>query len=312
MMSVSTPLRLVTYHRKSDPQTNCIIPRIRHGESNMPRVRLQNRLGGQAFTLIELLVVIAIIGILIALLLPAVQKIREAAARMSSTNNLKQLGLAAHNYANNSPYLPNNGAVAGSTDYRTWCWATQMLSYIEQGPMFNGVQAGQPPQGVGVKTYLCPGRSHTPFSTTETTPLINGPHTDYAINAFSFGTNAQLSLAIVSSANGTSNTVLFGEKSMSTGSYSNTGGNLYDYPTYSGGTYGTGRSGMLILKDAPAPTGTGVTNPYDNNNWGSPFSAGGLFCLGDGSVRPISYSISPITFGYALNYQNNIPFTLDQ
>src|SRR6516165_8821928 len=90
----------------------------------------KNRAG---FTLIELLVVIAIIGVLIALLLPAVQKVREAANRIKCANNLKQMGLALHNFHDSHGKLPYARSGGGSKDHG---WAVLLLPYIEQDPAY--------------------------------------------------------------------------------------------------------------------------------------------------------------------------------
>jgi prepilin-type N-terminal cleavage/methylation domain-containing protein/prepilin-type processing-associated H-X9-DG protein len=103
----------------------------------------------RAFTLIELLVVIAIIAILIALLLPAVQQAREAARRTACRNNMKQLGIAMHNYHDLHKRLPMAGQAGGvgtNMDIPfAWCWASMILPQIDQGPLYNQLNVGNSP-----------------------------------------------------------------------------------------------------------------------------------------------------------------------
>jgi len=176
---------------------------------------------GWGFTLIELLVVIAIIAILIGLLVPAVQKVREAAARMSCSNNLHQLGLAVHDYASALQNVPpawssNNGSLYGSLHFF-------LLPYIEGDNIKNaaGNNSANNINGNGsyntpVKTYVCPSDS---------TVWNSYPQggTSYCWNVWIFaggtqwgttpGTNDCKPGTIVSSMpDGTSNTVMFAER----------------------------------------------------------------------------------------------------
>jgi prepilin-type N-terminal cleavage/methylation domain-containing protein len=291
-------------------------------------------LSRRAFTLIELLVVIAIIAILIGLLLPAVQKVREAAARASCQNNLKQIGIAVHSYHDAKGRIPtggtNNSPVINGTSTNVywpdaWTAVFQLLPYIEQGPMYNTVynnfkgQTTVPGIQGGIKIYMCPARGRNQYSnngagsSVQGNPAVGGPFTDYAINTNNGamgGTNdttgatgnpSRVTMTVVTNLNGTSNTAYIGEKSIDPGMYTNTSSSGWDENIFEGGYGGIERSTNVLVRDS-------VGNGGNNNYWGSPHTAGAQFVMLDGSVRMFTWQYSgTATFSEALNYANATP-----
>lgn len=309
----------------------------------------RRRRGG--FTLIELLVVIAIIATLMGLLLPAVQKVREAAARLQSQNNLKNIGIAMHNMHATTNYFPHNGgrkfgdgaanlpaysnpaeSAPGSGTYNDYLsdgianvqfkpsdqrgsWAFTLLPYLEQDNSYNlskdangRALAGQ----TEMKVFTMPARRASgpqPIGTATGQLGNQSVKTDYAMNAGlfslvdfspgnlvptykisnSFGSDASRILTqkprIQDFKNGTSNTIMVGEKSLAIEMYS--GNDYFDAPIFAGGTVGTTRAFPAILRDdrdaVLRPSGV------DFLCWGGPYSGGANFLFGDGSVRTIPF-----------------------
>ena len=187
-----------------------------------------------AFTLIELLVVVAIIAVLIGLLLPAVQKVREAAARNQCQNNLKQIGLACHAYHDVNQALPPGYTATAPYPSTSpgWGWAAYVLPYIEQNNLYRQINLhspleGQPVIGNIIKVYLCPSDNPpaSPFAVTNAIfePVCNAAPCSYAATVGDdsvevddpagngiFYRNSKVRLTDIT--DGTSNTTMIGDR----------------------------------------------------------------------------------------------------
>jgi prepilin-type N-terminal cleavage/methylation domain-containing protein len=226
-----------------------------------------------AFTLIELLVVIAIIGVLIGLILPAVQRARMSAARNSSSNNLHQIALATHQYEGAYKLLPDNVSnIDGSSAYASMSSVfAKILPYVEQQLLYQqGLSKGLSGLQSTVPLYTSPADG----STTDMVGM-----TSYVSNDFVFG-NYGVSLA-ASFKDGQVNTILFTERPMLCSGKYNAWAILVDGTTIN--VHPTTVAARLKAKTVPlfAPGGPSC----DPSRAVSPDTTGILAAMADGSVR---------------------------
>lgn len=265
----------------------------------------------RAFTLIELLVVIAIIAILIGLLLPAVQKVRDASDRATCQNQMKQIGLAFHNFHDAQMRLPKGGKNADDSPASTpanccgpsgrdeWSWTWEILPYIEQSAIAQQTNNSVVYRSI-VKIYYCPTRR---------APELYGnvAKVDYAANGGDNSSNGIMvrtgtrSIKFADIKDGLSNTLMVGEKRLKLDRLGKSfdDNEAYVSPGWDSEIYRIAKTGEF---GAPAgsrgPTMDPDTSTDDNglSGFGSSHGSGMNAAMSDGSVRTIRYDPDPETF----------------
>jgi len=278
----------------------------------------------RGFTLIELLVVIAIIAILIGLLLPAVQKVREASNRMRCSNNLKQQAIGMHNYATTNGGFPPAYQAQGTLP--GWGWGTIILPYIEQDNLFNSLNANGTTFGSGLTTvtaqdvpgllsqtvvnmYRCPSETGTLINpnrqdhATSNYRAISGPQTtqffraDMDIGGVCYQNSKTKLVEIL---DGTSNTVVIGECA-----YLPTKGWIAAIWVGMTGFY---QGSSIRISDVmwPVDEASARINGTAPQAFSSRHPGGAMFAFADGSVRLFRDSIDPNTVRWVAGRNDGI------